>query len=296
MIDHRFAKSVLFVHSSLDDAGLTANEFRVYCHLARRSGNAGDAFPSAQSIADVCRIHKDTVWDVLRSLERRGMVCRKPRVGMSTVYVLTTPDQWTQDAPPETEGYPSDSPTGNGGVGPTGNGGVGPTGNGGVLGYSTEGSPLKSIQAEQAAQENHTGKMLVSDWEPLQEHRDLAAMRNADCDPQLSRFRERNVGQSDTDQGWSVRFRQWIGRSRPERSVSMEAVQSPTLEEWIEEGKELNSSAPRGTPEWAWEAAESVWYEQQSRGWRGITDWKACIRAAYNRFIGQEAHYRGRRR
>ena len=294
MLEHRFAKSVLFVHSSLDDAGLTANEFRVYCHLARRAGAAGDSFPSAQTIADVCRIHKDTVWDVLRSLERRGMVGRKPRAGMSTVYVLTTPDQWIQDvSPPETDGRPSDSPTGNGGVGPTGNGGVGPTGNGGVLRVSTEGYPPKGIQAEQRVREDATsGRMSASEWEPFQEHRDLCGIRNADCDLQLSRFRERNVGQLDTDQGWSVRFRQWIGRSRPESRVTASATDSPTLDQWMQEAEKLDAEAHKAKmPEWPASLAEALWHDQAAKGWRHTSDWRSALVAAHKRFLGLEMNH-----
>lgn len=61
------------------------------------------AFPAVASIADVCRIHKDTVWAVLRSLEERGMVVRIARTGASNVYRLTDPKAWT---------HPSDSATG----------------------------------------------------------------------------------------------------------------------------------------------------------------------------------------
>ena len=101
-IDHPLLGSFIFVHSMLDDAGLSANEFRVYAHIARRAG-CGMAFPAVASIADVCRIHKDTVWAVLRSLEERGMVVRIARTGASNVYRLTDPKAWT---------HPSDSATG----------------------------------------------------------------------------------------------------------------------------------------------------------------------------------------
>lgn len=140
-----------------------------------------------------------------------------------------------------------------------------------------------------------SGRISASEWEPLREHRDLCAVRNADCDLQLSRFRERNVGQTDTDQGWGVRFMQWLGRAKPERSVPAEAVASPTLDQWIEEGKALNNANPKN-PEWSWEACEAIWHENQAKGWRYVQDWKASIRAAYNRFVGQEHHFSNRRR
>lgn len=127
-IEHPLLGSFIFVHSTLDDAGLSANEFRVYAHIARRAGN-GTAFPAVASIAEVCRIHKDTVWAVLRSLEERGMVVRIARTGAANIYRLTDPKAWTNPSkagsgkegapemeglgapenkgcpPPETEGY-----------------------------------------------------------------------------------------------------------------------------------------------------------------------------------------------
>lgn len=111
-IDHPILKSFIFVHAMIDEAGLSANEFRVYAHLARRAGK-GDAFPAVASIAEFCHIHKDTVWAVLRSLESRGMLVRISRTGASNVYRLTEPGQWTcpsdsatrKEGAPETEGW-----------------------------------------------------------------------------------------------------------------------------------------------------------------------------------------------
>ena len=289
MVDHRFAKSVLFVHSSLDDAGLTANEFRVYCHLARRAGSAGDAFPAVQTVADVCRMNRDTVWAVLKSLTARGMLQRVPRSGLSTVYVLTTPEHWH---PAETEGHPSDSPSGNEGVGGSGNEGV--------LRGSTEVAPPKSIQKHPPKPPHADdvpaapNRITASDWTPLQEHRDLAAFRNADIDAQLSRFRERNNGQTDTDQGWSVRFRQWLGSARPERSLPREAVASPTVEQWMEFARSVNDCGNLG--KWPKQAAEAGWLENQAKGWRYVTDWQADCQARAKRWAANEATQAQRRK
>jgi hypothetical protein len=160
----------------------------------------------------------------------------------------------------------------------------------------TPNQPTANSQQPTTPNLQSTGaRVPASEWEPLHEHRALCAVRNADCDIQLSRFRERNVGQTDTDQGWGVRFMQWLGRAKPERSVPAEAVASPTLDQWIEEGKILNNANPKN-PEWSWEACEAVWHENQAKGWRYVQDWKASIRAAYNRFVGQEHHFSNRRR
>lgn len=136
-IEHPLLGSFIFVHSKIDDAGLSANEFRVYAHLARRAGS-GAAFPAVASIADVCRIHKDTVWAVLKSLESRGMVVRVNRTGATNVYKLTEPSAWT---------HPSDSGSGKQGAPETEGWGVAE--NKGWEAPETEGyegTPLKEIQ------------------------------------------------------------------------------------------------------------------------------------------------------
>ena len=53
MTRHR-KQYVVFVHSELDDLPLTPEAFRVYCHLVRRAGRDGEAFPSFTSIARHC--------------------------------------------------------------------------------------------------------------------------------------------------------------------------------------------------------------------------------------------------
>ncbi len=78
---------LIFVHSSLDDLGLSPEEFRVYAHLAGRRANVGGvAWPSAKSIAATCRIHRDTVFKVLRTLEKRGLIVRDKTAGCCNRY------------------------------------------------------------------------------------------------------------------------------------------------------------------------------------------------------------------
>ena len=70
-----------FIPSELDEAGLPANQFRVLCHLWRR----GETFSNAATIAKVCRIKRDTVFQVLADLELGGFIRRKPRPGQTTL-------------------------------------------------------------------------------------------------------------------------------------------------------------------------------------------------------------------
>lgn len=133
-----------------------------------------------------------------------------------------------------------------------------------------------------------SGRMSASDWEPLREHRDLCAIRRADCDLQLARFRERNVGTVDTDQGWGARFLQWIGKAKPERSVTPEAVASPTLDDWMGYAREVSRGKGPNGEAWPKPLAEAGWHENQAKGWRFVQDWRADCNSRALRWSGYE--------
>lgn len=84
---------LMFVHSSLDDAGLTAQQFRIYAHLARRAGRDG-AYPGIDSMAKHCLLSKHTVIDAVRVLESRGMVKVSRSTGERSRYILTRKTEW----------------------------------------------------------------------------------------------------------------------------------------------------------------------------------------------------------
>jgi predicted DNA-binding transcriptional regulator len=92
----RSEMNVLFVHSALDDAGLTPQEFRVYAHLARRS-SSGRAWPGIDSMAQVCRVSKQGVVDAIKSMEKYGMLTVKRVGGAGNVYQLTKRSSWDID-------------------------------------------------------------------------------------------------------------------------------------------------------------------------------------------------------
>ncbi len=96
------ATDLCFIHSSLDDAELTPSEFRVYCHLLRRSGAAG-AYPSRTSVAAVCRLDIKTVQKCLNALVERKFITKQSRAGQPSIYVPTPSGQW--------EPHPIDHPT-----------------------------------------------------------------------------------------------------------------------------------------------------------------------------------------
>jgi len=136
--------NIIFIHSSLDDAGLTPQEFRLFAHLSRRAGS-GEAWASAASMATACRMHQDTVWAALNELERRRMVVREARPGKTTLIRLTKPSDWNLN-PPGLEGHPLKPGDGNGGTPPTPPNRVAPAGleghEGNPLNVSKESNPL----------------------------------------------------------------------------------------------------------------------------------------------------------
>ncbi|MEZ5328035.1 MAG: helix-turn-helix domain-containing protein [Verrucomicrobiales bacterium] len=67
--------SLLFVHSSIDDAGLSPAEFRVLAHLARRGDNDDDtATPGIRSIAKHCGMSCRTVLRAIDVLQERKLI------------------------------------------------------------------------------------------------------------------------------------------------------------------------------------------------------------------------------
>jgi hypothetical protein len=88
------------IHSTLDDAGLPLADFRILCHIYRRSGHGGNGRgcdASVDSIAAVCRVHRDTVRASLKRLRDGGWIRATERPGESTVYFPTV------NHPPETK-------------------------------------------------------------------------------------------------------------------------------------------------------------------------------------------------
>jgi hypothetical protein len=79
----------LFVHSSIDDAGLSPRAFRVLCHLARQAYRRPKVFPSIQAIAKTCRMRKTNVIDAIQELESRRMIAVTRQSGKPNTYRLT---------------------------------------------------------------------------------------------------------------------------------------------------------------------------------------------------------------
>jgi hypothetical protein len=83
-----------FIHSALDEYGLTPAQFRIYCHIARRAGSGGSAFACVDSMARVCRLHEKTIIRALAFLTDRRLLEAKRRPGRTTVYRLRPATAW----------------------------------------------------------------------------------------------------------------------------------------------------------------------------------------------------------
>jgi len=89
----------IFVHSAVDDLGLSASEFRVYGHIARRDGPEG-AWSRIADMARVCRLHPQTVRNSLQMLVSRGLLTCEVRPGRTSRYRLTRFSSWVLSKPP----------------------------------------------------------------------------------------------------------------------------------------------------------------------------------------------------
>lgn len=87
----------VFIHSELDDYGLSCVEFRVYARLARRSGS-GAAFESVPKMAADFEVKDRTIQRALRVLTRCRLITETPRPGKPTLYTLTPRSAWLPKA------------------------------------------------------------------------------------------------------------------------------------------------------------------------------------------------------
>jgi hypothetical protein len=97
----------VFIHAALDERGLSASEFRVFCHVARRAGN-GVCFASVPNMAAVCQLHPQTIRDALKNLTNLSMIGVTHRPGQSSEYKIIPESEWQ----PYRKEYPTEKDTG----------------------------------------------------------------------------------------------------------------------------------------------------------------------------------------
>jgi DNA-binding MarR family transcriptional regulator len=79
----------------LDDAGLRPSEFRLLCHVSRR-GPKG-CFDSLRTMAEICRMDKETVANALADLVNRNMLYKKTGPGRKVRYTIVhPPSMWNR--------------------------------------------------------------------------------------------------------------------------------------------------------------------------------------------------------
>lgn len=84
----------IFIHSELDDYGLSNAEFRVYGRLARRAGSKGVAKESVPNMAANFMVSDRTVRRCLQVLVRCRLVAEHLRPGRPTEYALNPRTVW----------------------------------------------------------------------------------------------------------------------------------------------------------------------------------------------------------
>lgn len=107
---------IIFVHSRLDDYGLTPAEFRIFCHLSRRASDRNRyAFPSVTSISKICQIGHNLVREALKNLQAFRMIKVEAMAGKPNHYFINSdPEDWTkketaaEDSTPTETGRGSD--------------------------------------------------------------------------------------------------------------------------------------------------------------------------------------------
>jgi hypothetical protein len=88
----------IFIHSELDEYGLSPVEFRVYARIARRAGANGKHSESIPNMAHEFEICPRTVQYALRLLTTCGLISRHVRPGRTDEYSLNPRSRWRDKA------------------------------------------------------------------------------------------------------------------------------------------------------------------------------------------------------
>jgi hypothetical protein len=76
----------MFIHSSIDEAGLSPVAFRVLAHICRRAGE-GNCWAAAKTISETCRINIKSARKAVAELERMGWIEVQKRAGQTSVLI-----------------------------------------------------------------------------------------------------------------------------------------------------------------------------------------------------------------
>ena len=93
-------KSIPLIPTWLNDYGLTATEFRVYCHIVTKAGLSGKCSESVPAIAQSCRLSRNVTLRALQNLsEIHQLLLRNKRPGETDEYSIAPESQWQPPVP-----------------------------------------------------------------------------------------------------------------------------------------------------------------------------------------------------
>ena len=135
-----------FIPSFLDDFRLDMASFRLYAHIARRSGS-GICWESITAMAKVCQMDRKTAFKAFNFLQERQMILVEKRAGQTSLITLTNHSVWLPVPNKEqVEPVPNQAlPRPKSGTTPVPNQGRPPVPNQGHKGTPYEGTPNKEI-------------------------------------------------------------------------------------------------------------------------------------------------------
>jgi hypothetical protein len=95
-IQSQLPERAMFVHSFLDEYGLSVYEFRVYAHVVRRTGSKpeGIYFASLKKTAKICCMSTRQLQYALKLLCSAKFLKKESRPGRTDIYRLTYPHEW----------------------------------------------------------------------------------------------------------------------------------------------------------------------------------------------------------
>lgn len=100
-----------FIHSRLDDLGLTPIEFRVYGHVVRRAGDSGLFYESVPRCAKFCGVKITTARAALQKLAAlRLLQLVETPTGKTWTYRITSIEEWENNPVHQTDGVSQMAP------------------------------------------------------------------------------------------------------------------------------------------------------------------------------------------
>lgn len=151
-----------FIPSSLDDYNLTPDQFRIFCHVARR----GECYESVGKIAKHCGFGRNKARFILKFLVSRNLISSVRKVGHSVQYAVNDDSEWLEPLPPYSRGSSGPGYSYKIGVPPSPRMGGDPYHPGGAKGYPIKAIPLRRSPPPQKNEETKSAAVTLRTVEP----------------------------------------------------------------------------------------------------------------------------------